>query len=246
MAAARKPGSTLFDALRSVRPRMVLAVDAEGKEYKINIPDSVGRNRHQHVMAALDGIDWSHVDLLDGKGGLLGRHVRSVADAEPAGELEPLARSRELSQMSGMLTIMLRAQEVALARQQQGTKELLEAALKMMDSATRRLEAAEARLTSEIDTNYQLSHELLVKQLEASMATAVDGGDDGETMASAALREILPQAMQHLLRGKAAAAGDGDKREKKPTNGATKNGAATPSSERRSPPPPTERDRGAS
>jgi CRP-like cAMP-binding protein len=241
VATARKLGNTLWDTLKAIRPKSVIAVDSEGKEHKINIPDNIGRNRHQHVMQALDGIDWEHVDLLDGKSGLLKRHIRTVDDREPAGELEDIVRTRELSAMHGLLALMLKAQDTALARQQQGNRELLDAAIKMMDSATRRLEAAESRLTNEIDTNYQLSHELLKQQLTGALTSAAEG-DGGETMAGEALKEVLPAMIQQIFRGSA-------RDEKKPTKDApTKNGhaKATASSARQSPPKPDERDPAAS
>jgi hypothetical protein len=237
---ARKLGNTLWDALKAVRPRGVLAVDGEGKEHKINIPDNVGRNRHQHVMQALDGIDWQHVDLLDGKGGLLKRHHRTVDDREPAGELEDIVRSRELSQMAGLLSLMLKAQETALSRHTQGQAQLLEAHHKMLEAATRRLEAAEQRLTHEIDTNYQLSHELLVRQLQSAVGSGEGDGEGDETMAGQALAQVLPQVLQQFLRG---AAKDPEVAKPKGKPATKPNGHAAASSERRSPAPAGERDR---
>lgn len=237
-ATARKLGNTLWDTLKLVRPKAVIAVDTDGKEHRVNIPEHVGRNRHQHVMQALDGIDWEHVDLLDGKGGLLKRHHRTVDDREPAGELEDVVKSRELSQMHGLLALMLKAQDVALSRQSQGLAQVLDAQNKILEVAMRRLEASEDRLTKEIDSNYQLSHELLVKQLEGALPPE---GEEGETQAGAALAQVLPAVLQQWLRSGAREMSEG----KKPTSGggasssSSSNGHAkkAPSSERRSPPP---------
>jgi hypothetical protein len=245
MSTHRKLGNTLWDALKAIRPKKVRAVDTDGKEHDINIPENIGRNRHQHVMQALDGIDWQHVDLLDGKSGLLKRHHRTVDDREPAGELEDIVKSRELSQQAGLLKLMLEAQDRAVKRQQDSTKDVLDAAIRMLNTSVERLNASEARLTRELDTNYQLSHEMLRQQLAGAIEQATGEGGD-ETMAGQALASVLPEVLQQMFRGKAKEPETQKAAAAKSTKKGAANGHSTPSSERRSPASPGERDREAS
>lgn len=226
--------AAILDMLRKFKPAVVVAYDQDDEAIKINVPDV--RKKHERVLNALEDIQWVRVDMLDKKGGHLHRHMRTVDDTQPT-ELDDLVRGAHgqvAVQLAPLVQIMLRAQEVAIVRTQAGQAQLLDAALRMVDMVTRRVEVTQAQLDAALGRVHELHGELL--QLDAAaMVAAAAPSDDGRPASDKVLEGLMPafaQAALGLPSAPAAAA----------ANGAAKNGARA--KEHRSPSPSESRDQG--
>lgn len=217
---------------------------------KITVPDI--HNRHVKAMEALDTIPWETVDLLDKKGNLLKRHKRNADDRMPAGDLEELAMGPKLAEFSGLLSLMLKAQDVALSRQSQGQHELLHAHVNLLDRVSQRLETAEQRNAKEAALNYKLMGELLQAQFSEQPEQLVlpsgegEGEGDGQTMTGRMLDTMMPKLIMQWLSDKKTEKTNDSKPDSKPEperkgpkSAAVKNGANGHAAKSSS--PPTER-----
>jgi hypothetical protein len=211
-------GFGLYEALKEHKPAVVIAVDHDGEETKVNVPDI--RQKHSRVMLALREVPWVRCDLLDKKGGLIVRHMRTADDREPAGDVEELGTStREAAALSGLMSIMLRAQETVLIRHQQAMQQVLDAQMRLVDSMVKRLDLQETQLQHAMTLNHALSSDLVNAQLAQLQLAPPMVEEDGEgnarvpTMSDRALATFLPAFMRAAMEPK-----DGAK--KKVTNGA--------------------------
>lgn len=209
-------GYGLYEHLKEQKPAVVMAYDGDGAETKINVSDV--RNKHSRVMIALREIAWVRCDLLDKKGGLLYRHQRNADDRDmPAGEIEDLPPTRAMAEVAGLVNIMLRAQEMVLARHQQTTAGKDEALMRIVESAMSRLELQERQLEHAMRLNHQLSADLVnaqLAQLQLAAAPMVDGDGNPRPRSDRALDALMPGILKAAFQ----------KPEAKPT---PKNGAAT-------------------
>lgn len=156
----------LLTKLRQHRPAIVIAYDQDDEATTIHVPDV--RKKWERVMGALDDLHWMRIDMQNKKGGHLHRHMRTVDDTS-AQELDTLASNSQATiapQLAPLVTIMLRAQEVAVSRHQQGTQQLLDAVHKMLESFSRRLDLQERQYEHAMAMNHQLTTELIEQQLQ--------------------------------------------------------------------------------
>lgn len=216
-------GYGLIEELKTHKPAKVVAWGEDGEIIaRINVPDV--HNRHARVIAALDGIDWIACDLLDKKDGLLFRHKRNADDRAPAGHLEELPSTRNVAELQGYVAIFLRAVDGVLSRYERGLQNVLDVQRSLVEHATRRLEASEARLAREMSLNHQLSGELLAAQIGAQLQ--LGEGEDGEqTQAGTALGNLVPLIIKAAMQQPAQHA---EKEKGAPTKGAPKNGHSKP------------------
>jgi hypothetical protein len=226
-------GFDLHEKLKEYKPAIVHAYDDNDEKVTINVPDV--RQRHARVLVALKEVAWIRCDLLDKKGGLLHRHNRCADDLDqPAGELEEIrSSSRTNAEMQGMLSIMLRAQEVALIRHQQGIQQILDANNRLLDSTLKRLEMQEAQLQQAMQMNHALSGDLVNAQLQQlQLISGPEVDDDGnqkpQTNSDRALQAFLPAFLRSAME-------PGTKKPAQPTNGASEKVPSPPSKERQAP-----------
>lgn len=224
-------GFDLYEKLKEHKPAIVHAFDENDEKVVVNVSDV--RQRHARVMSALKEVPWIRVDLLDKKGGLLHRHNRCADDRDnAAGELEDLGggggstlRGAELATMLGL---MLKAQEVALIRQQQGVQQLLDAQNRLMESMIRRQDAQDARHEQAMQMNHALSADLVNAQLSQLQLGPAPVDENGEAKPASnsdrALAAFLPAFMRAAMEKKPDAPKVAEKT--KPKNGA--NGASGP------------------
>lgn len=210
-------GYGLHEQLKEHKPAWLVAHDGDGDEVKINVPDV--RQKHARVMTALREIAWVRCDMFDKRGGLLYRHQRNADDREaPAGELEDLPTTRSAAEVSGLVNIMLRAQETVLVRHQQAMQQVLDAQMKLVDAAMRRLELQEVQYEHAMKLNHALSGDLVNAQL-AQLQSGPSGDGDEQPQSDRALAALLPAMMRAAFEGKKV------ERVETPTPKAAPNGA---------------------
>ncbi|MGD9603905.1 MAG: hypothetical protein AB7O21_19595 [Gammaproteobacteria bacterium] len=191
-------GYGLYEQLREHKPAMVIAVDADGDETKINVPDV--RQKHARVMTTLKELAWVRCDLLDKKGGLLYRHHRNADDRETAaGDLEELpSQTRHSAELSNLLKLMLHAQETVLIRHERSMQPVLDAHIKILEQAMRRLELQETQYERAMQLNHQLSTDLVQVQL-AQLGAGDGGGEDGRPRSDRAVDALLPAILKAAM-----------------------------------------------
>ncbi|MGE5713772.1 MAG: hypothetical protein ACM32F_07835 [Betaproteobacteria bacterium] len=148
-------------------------------------------------MVALREIAWVRCDLFDKKGGLLYRHQRNADDRDaPAGELEELPPTRAAAELSGLVNIMLRAQETVLIRHQQAMQQVLDAQMRLVDAAMKRLELQEVQYEHAMKLNHALSGDLVNAQLAQLQLAGTGGGEDDAPQSDRAIAALLPAMMR--------------------------------------------------
>lgn len=214
-------GFDLHEKLKEHKPAQVIAFTEDDEQVKVNVPDV--RQKHARVITALKDIPWILVDLLDKKGGLLHRHKRCVDDSDaPAGEIEDIRTSRTNAELSGLLQIMLKAQEVVLIRHTQSMQQAFDAQNRLMESTLRRLDQQEQQLAQAMQMNHALSGDLVNAQLQQLQLVAPGTDDEGNPKPVSNSDRALAAFLPAFLR---AAAGE---KPDKPKNGANgKSDAAT-------------------
>jgi len=192
-------GYGLYEQLREHKPTSLIAVDGDGGETKINVPEN-HRQRWARVMLTLKELAWVRIDLLDKKGGLLYRHHRNADDRDaPAGELEELPTSRAIAEQAALLNIMLRGQEMVLARHQQATQGKDDAVMRIVEAAIRRNELTENKLQESMQLNHQLSADLVNLHLTQLQLQAPQADNGDQPRSDRAVDALLPALMQGLL-----------------------------------------------
>lgn len=232
---------TLVESLKFHKPAIVVAFDQEGEELaRVNVPDV--RNKHARVIESLEGIDWAKCQLLDKRGGHLGVHHRTSDDRDPATELETLMPSKFTAETSAMVNIMLRAQDTVLARHERAMQPLLDAHVKILETAMKRLDLLEQQYEHAMTLNHQLSQDLVGAQLAlADSTSAPDVGEDGEPRsrsqqaADDAARVFIPQIARAIFSG-----GGNGKAKPEQVATAPKNGVSPKKPKHPAQPPPTE------
>jgi len=213
-------GYGLYEQLREHKPAWLVAVDGDGDEVKINVPDV--RNKHARVMTALREIAWVRCDLFDKKGGLLYRHQRNADDRDaPAGEVEDLPVSRSAAELAGLVNIMLRAQETVLIRHGQAMQQVLDAQQKLVDATMRRLDLQEKQYEHAMALNHSLSSDLVSAQLQQLQLVAPQVDEDGNARPESdrAMASLLPAMLRAALSPDKPKPPDAPKKQQ---NGATK------------------------
>lgn len=168
--AARSTGSggtahdaaheALVRALRTYRPSKVVAL-VDGERRGISVP--ARKHRWEHVVRALDGLAWTRLECLDAKGDLVGSIQGEVEAADDAAdapvELALGAAPAGMEREHGLLVLMLKAQQVALAHQGATMRIVVEGFQSVAETAFRRLEALEAVQ----ERTLKLAHEAAVR-----------------------------------------------------------------------------------
>jgi hypothetical protein len=211
----------------------VIAHVDNGDPQRISFSDV--RNRVARVYGVVCKLPWVKVEMYNRRNELLAVHNRCADDDVAAGSLEEISDGPSMTGLAGNMSALmqtcchwiLRAQEVALARQQQGTATLLDAQNRTIEAQIRRFEMADAQAGEQMRAIHALNAQLIeghvqqLRQLRAQIAEA-----SGETESGKVLDEILPDIIRAGLRGKGDVAGKG-KPNGKPNGKAHKPDSAT-------------------
>lgn len=200
-------GFGLYEKLREHKPsKLVAFTEDEDERIEVNVPDV--RQGKARAMAALAEVPWIRVDLLDKKGGLLHRHNRCADDRDaPAGELEELrSHTARTAELAGLLSIVVKAQDTAVIRHQQGIDQLLQRQNELTATLMRQLEFQSTAHREAMQMNHALSADLVnaqLQQLQLVAPPAVD--EDGEQKPASnsdrALAAFMPAFMRAAFGG---------------------------------------------
>jgi hypothetical protein len=118
-------------AIKNWGPTSVKVTCTDGKEVELGIPPKA-RNRWHRFRQALSAYEWARMEALDGKGKVLG--VVENAAVEELVQLDDVsgAVSQGVAEQTQQLGLMLKAQDVALHRQQQYAGELVTGSIEML------------------------------------------------------------------------------------------------------------------
>lgn len=178
-SAVADPREVLLSYLKRLRPAKLVAVDADGKEQEVAIPNR--RERWAAVARTLDGMVWSQVKCLDAKGALLGVLGGDDDGADDAGGLglAPKGADRE----HALLVVLVKAQEQATRAQRDAMMVLVEGYKQLTEMFATRLAALEAVQ----ERTLKLAH-------DAALATAQPAGG-GAPPEDELMAKVLTHAM---------------------------------------------------
>jgi hypothetical protein len=182
--------------LKAARPDRVRAYDRDGDARDIAV--SKGSRKKWHaVQAVLADLAWTRLELLDPKGSLVG----VVDRPDDAGDLEDLQPDREVAKASGLLALMLRAQEVALNAQHRGIAKALDTNTELLRLVATRLEVMERQAVQHLEQQQSLAREMVDQMLDAAATAAAGGGGDEEGQSGRAIIGVLPAVIKALKGG---------------------------------------------
>lgn len=183
-----------IEALRKLQPKSIRAHLADGRTEQIAVPTT--RKKWAHVSVTLTKLRWLSLEALDAQGGILG----VVENDTPAGALEDLEgeTAGKVGETRAMLQLFLRAQDVALARQEKIINTTLSMNARLCETLMSRLNALEKAHHAHLDRIEQLREAL----------TEADDGDEPGAMSGELLRELLPAIRKRKANGKGDALED--------------------------------------
>jgi hypothetical protein len=154
---------------------------ADDRTETVAIPGK--RKKWSHVQNTLDSLRWWKLEALNAQGAILG----VIENDEPAEDLEELTDYQgATSEQAKLLSLMLRAQDVALRRHEGIVEKMLKVNVQLSEVLMARLNTLEKA--------YQSNLTALQK------AAGAEGGDGmGEMMSSAAIEAIMPELMKKML-----------------------------------------------
>lgn len=200
-----KTKQTLIDRLKGIRADLatlqVYTADAD-KALEVAVPNV--RQKWQRVQEVLDEVPWTMVEALDKKKAVLLVHNRGAADERPAGDLEELgAASGEAGKVSALLAVsvhwVLRAQDVALTRQQESASSLLDAQNRLLESTMRRYEQMDRQYNEMMRLNHAM-HGQRFAEVENMVRTAREAmaGEDGAE-SDKLIQGLLPSMIRAVM-----------------------------------------------
>jgi len=177
----------------------MLDVEVGGETKRLAVP--AHRNKWTRLRATVDNLGtWTRIECLD-----KAKSVVAVIDNDerPAGELEDLEdgdsgdgvtlREKEL------LQLMLKSQDVALARHEKLLSTLLDSHVKLLDLVSKRLTSLEGA--------YAENFEILQDALKEAARGAGESGSEEESQAMKLALAMLP----HMLKGGGSPSPNGGK-----------------------------------
>lgn len=187
MATGTHPDSVrAVEALKRWRAQAARVFLADGRNETVPVPSR--RNKWKQVQMALESLPWVRLEGLDSKGGILG----VIENDEPATGLEDLADipSAKVGEVSALLGLMLRAQDVALGHNTGIVTKTMDLNNRLADVLMSRLTAMERKYQELLDTLRELMEE--------------SGGDGFESKSAPLIEALSPHLIKKLKSGASA------------------------------------------
>lgn len=180
----------LVERLKAAQPSRVRVYDVDGVHRDVSVAKH--RRRWSALAATISHYSWERVECLDGRGGVVAVITR---EAPPAAGLEDLATSpagkagEVTAQASGLLALMLKAQDVALERQHRMMQTVMDQQSKLLGLVADRLTAAERAQREDLRT---------IRELVLELADTEAHGIELEGQSGNALMALAPQLLAAL------------------------------------------------
>jgi len=143
-------------------------------------PPGGKRKRWSAVSQLLEEYQWSSCELLNNKSQVL--HV--LENDAPAEDLEDIgAGANGNGQVAGLMNIMLRGQDIALKRNAEQTKQLVDCVLRLAQAQHDSMVALQKLYTGNLR---------IVSELQAAVGKAADDADDEGLLSGKAIAELIP------------------------------------------------------
>jgi len=149
------------------------------------------------ITKILDGLPWEWLEPLDAKGNIVGPRVENTDLSKAATELEEFEEPEtsgkmggELAGLGGLLSMLLKAQDVALVRQSQAYAVVLDNNQALLKTITDRLSSMEKHAHQSFEVITAL-HNRLNMELHA--------GGDGDDGLDGIVKEVLAEVAKDKL-----------------------------------------------
>jgi len=163
--------------LRKDSPECIRVRCQDGSQKDVAIPPKNRRRRWEQVTAAVEALSWARMEVLDSKGRVLAIMDNDELGSEEMEDLTP-AMSTRGSEVASMVSLMIKAQSVALKHQQDGLRTVLTAQTDMLKMLTSRLMEAEEARREDMSAITDLMEEL--GEVRGALAGAKAKGPDDE------------------------------------------------------------------
>ena len=190
----------LVERLKALPPKLkahyLQVMSRDGDEHKVAVPEA--RKKWSHVHDSLNALNWVEVRAFDKKNAMTATFVLEGSNVEDEQDIladmtdDSAATSAALYiHTERMMKLFLRAQDVALQRQNQANKSLVDGATRLLEVSTMRTEALERIAQNLINENLSQARKL---------ADAL-GNSDGGLMSAGMLEAIGPEIVKRLMGG---------------------------------------------
>lgn len=175
-------------ALRGNRPDVVRIAMGDGETAQIQVPNV--KRWKGRLAKLLASYPWKHLTPLNTKGDVVGPRVENpeFGNATELEELEELPTSGVMVHLSGMLQLMLKAQDVALRNQASAYNSVLENNQKLLGTITDRLASMEKQRMHDIKAIADLKMAL----------TAGSASEDGDSEVIGMVAQLV---QAHMAQG---------------------------------------------
>ena len=177
-------GSALAKELRRLKPVALRVELHDGSVREVAIGGR--RNKWSNCLATLAQLPWVQAEALDPKSHLIGVIQNPDADEEDDNLFDDQANTS--ADVKALVGIMLKAQDVALRRNSDQTKQLTDTVLKLADVLMTRLVSLERSYMNNLK---------LVQQFAAQGG----GGDSESLMSTEAIGALMPAIAMKLMGG---------------------------------------------
>jgi hypothetical protein len=186
----------LIERLKAGQPKKLRVYDVDDTMRDVAIANH--RRKWSAAAATLASYAWTRIELLDGKNAVVGVIERGTTPATGIEDLatSPGGRAAEVNaQVAGLLSLMLKAQDVALDRQQRMMSAVLDQQASLLRIVATRLTDAERARSEDMRAIRELT--LAVADAEADAAeAAASQGQSGD-----ALIKLVPAVIGALRNG---------------------------------------------
>lgn len=162
----REETERAIEKLKLWQPKSLTVHCADGELHPVAIPER--RRKWVTVAQTLEGLCWRRIDAKDKQGATVGVITCDL------GELEEIPISPKVSEVSGLLGLMLKAQDVALKRDHERLQALINQQTKLVEIVVKRLVSLET------------------KHMELIEFAASLGGDGDGSTSGKVLEDVLP------------------------------------------------------
>lgn len=185
----------VVEQIKASGAKSLRAEFAGGNVQDIAVPNVRQKWKRLRALLRNLGDDWLRIEGFDAKGALL--VVIDNPDASPLEDISDFGPDTTAGKLDPLLSLMLKAQDVALSRSERMTKNLLDSHAKLLELVSRRLVASERALAEQLQRNTEYAE--MVQEL--IIAASREG--DGDSELDGLIVKLLPRMLAGRKGGEA-------------------------------------------